>query len=372
MPATHRSADQPQPPIRIDSSSGLVAAVPYLCGFMPRESMVVVFTASCTDCVGLTLRLDLFDDSDADAVAAVVRGIAQAVARALEHGVDLAQAHVLVFTEHAPELPHLALVGALLSALEDSRIEPGDALAVGDERMWSYRCAPPCCPGRGHALARHAALKAQFDLTVAGVGYLPNRESLRASLLPADGTGLSRVALRRAVREREEASDPPAAGERWRRAAEDAMVATFSRDEPDHEILRQDGPRWAAALADSRVREPLLYRLVIGVPAPRRREVLAAARAWLIELVALVPGRWCAPVAATLAALVWQQGDGAFAAIAAEHALSADPDNTLAELVYRGAGSGVPPMIWRDVFGAFSLAELRAALPAGSLSPAAG
>jgi hypothetical protein len=204
------------------------------------------------------------------------------------------------------------------------------------------------------------------------VGYLPDRESLRASLRPVEGAALARAALRRAEYERDDAAEPPAAGERWRRAAEDHMVTTFSRADPDADVLRQEGPRWAAALADSRVREPLLYRLVIEVPRTHRREVLSAARAWLTELVAVVPGHWCAPVAATLAALVWQQGDGAFAGIAAEHALSADPGNTLAELVHRGAGSGVPPMIWREVFGAFSLAELRAALPAGSLSSAAG
>jgi hypothetical protein len=106
-----------------------------------------------------------------------------------------------------------------------------------------------------------------------------------------------------------------------------------------------------------------MYRLLIETPPVERADRLAHARGWLISLVAMLGGAEVAPVAATLAAVVWQQGDGAFASIAAEHALRADPRNRLGALIWAACGSGMPPATWADVLATFSLADLRASRP---------
>lgn len=108
-----------------------------------------------------------------------------------------------------------------------------------------------------------------------------------------------------------------------------------------------------------------MYRVLTTVPQ-RQRAMLAGARTWLTELTRCLGDDWVAPTAATLGALAWQDGDGAFARIAAGRALAADPDNTLANLIDVAAGSGVPPYTWRQVLTHFGLNALRRGDPSPS------
>ena len=104
---------------------------------------------------------------------------------------------------------------------------------------------------------------------------------------------------------------------------------------------------------------PSCYRLLVALSGDVRRRRLQLAREWLTALVRMLDGPEVAPAAATLAALVWQAGDGPSAVIAAQRALAADPDNRLASLINAAAGSGLPPRQWTEVLGTFTLAGLR-------------
>src|ERR1039458_8356657 len=58
-------------PVRIDSTASLLAIVPYLLGFEPANSMVVIGTHPCTGQVMLTLRYDLPDPPDPQDAAGI-------------------------------------------------------------------------------------------------------------------------------------------------------------------------------------------------------------------------------------------------------------------------------------------------------------
>ena len=87
--------------------------------------------------------------------------------------------------------------------------------------------------------------------------------------------------------------------------------------------------------------------------------MLRRCREWLTALATITPDAYCAPVAATLAAIAWQQGDGACASIAAERALSLNPHNSLAQIVLASATSGMPPQQWQEVLTSLGLTQLR-------------
>jgi hypothetical protein len=234
----------------------------------------------------------------------------------------------------------------------------GEVISTDGDRRWCYspqHDGP--CPDLGHRLERSEMLAAQAGLVGAGVGYLGSRTELEDSVRPDRSRRIRRDALTRAKAE-QRASERSGDGSGWRRCHEDALWAAFGQD-IDLDALQARGAGWAVSLADSRVREPLLYRILVDLSPGRRQQLLAGARAWLCGLTRIVSGSDCGPVAATLAAVAWQQGDGAFARIAALRALEAQPDNTLGELILAACSSGMPPREWIRVLETFGLHELR-------------
>lgn len=360
------------PAIKVTSLSGLISLTPYLVGFTPTESLVLVFTGGQPSTIKVTVRLDLLTAADwREHGEAVVAHVATAIDRARSTGVPLATAHLLVFSQDAAELPAAPLIEAIADVCRVRCIDVGGAVAVGEDVCWYYDCPEViCCPGGpGHRLDDADALRATFAMVSAGVGFAPSREALEEAVSAPRG-GAARITARelQEVRRRQRSSmaDPLAASV-WRRAQEDAIVAAADRPcDPDE--VRDHGPAWTLALADSRVREPVLRRLLLEGSVGQRQERMSRSREWLTALVRLLDGPECAPVAATVAALAWQQGDGAVARIAAERALSADADNRLAALISTACSSGLPPSTWTDVLCQFTLAELRHPVGAESLA----
>lgn len=357
------------PTIVVNSASGLVSCVPYLVGFTPVDSLVMVFMTSPPRLVAVTLRIDLVRPPHAATLPGVLDELGVALDRAVSFGVDLDVVHLLVYAADAAQLPASDMVRGVVALCSDREVEVSQVLAVHADRMWWYGCdGVGCCPGTGHEVEAEDAIRAQFGLVSAGIGYVPDRAALERSVQSDPEHGIDEGDVAAARRERDEASMSARAGQRWRRGCEDSLIAAM-RGPFNREIAKRQAAMWAVGLADARVREPLLHRLLMVGPPSSRRERLGTARDWLTGLVTMLPDGACAPVAATLAALAWQQGDGAYARIAAERALQCDPGNRLANLIYAACGSGMPPKQWLDVLTSFSLAELRE--PAGRGGPVA-
>ncbi len=357
-PPEHRC----DPVLQITTPSGLVTAIPYLVGFQPHESLVLIFMSPRPRFVVVTLRIDLPDPGDDGRDS--TRELAAAVARALDSGVRIDLVHALVYSAQARSLPFRSLIHELASAMAELGIDLGQSLAAHGDRVWDYACPCALCLTEGHVIEADEALDARFHLVSSGVGYANTREDLEAAVRPAIDEVVCPVALQEMrVAARRGDSEARAL---WRRESEDDLVAAL-RGPVDEAVLRCNAARWALALSDSRVREPVLRRLLEGPAVPTGiRPDLHNSRSWLIALVRMLPGPDCAPVAATLSALAWQHGDGASARIAAERALEADPANKLATLMFTACGSGLPPSSWRDILMSFTLDELRSATgPAG-------
>ena len=101
-------------------------------------------------------------------------------------------------------------------------------------------------------------------------------------------------------------------------------------------ITGDDRLAWlAVSLADLRVRDDAWARMVPG-------QVQAHLRLWT-DLVRRVPARYVPAPASLLAFTAWQAGNGALANVAAQRALAADPEYSMALLILEAIGAGIPP-----------------------------
>ena len=84
-----------------------------------------------------------------------------------------------------------------------------------------------------------------------------------------------------------------------------------------------------------RVRDDAWARMVPG-------HIQAHLRLWT-DLVRRAPARYAPAPASLLAFTAWQAGNGALANVAAQRALAADPEYSMAMLILEAIGAGMPP-----------------------------
>ena len=348
--------DPLRPLVSLSDSADIAAALPYLVGFHPHESLVLVSLGGPTgNRVGLTVRADLPARS---ASAAVVTALVSSVATDDPAGV------VVTVVSEAPDergalpggdaldgLPHRDVVHDAVVALAGLDIPVRDTLLVRGGRWWSYDCPEPCCaPGAGAPLPGGVSPLAAAS-AAAGQVLAPDRATLEARIAPLDGPARAAVdaAIWRLVDRRARATRTDPDGETRRswdtvlRAVRHCRPPEAGRL-PDREVA---GVLWA--VADIRVRDRALT-LALGDDA-------AAAELLWTECTRRAPAPLDAAPATLLAVSAWLRGDGAMANVALERALDSRPTYTLARLLADGLAACLPP------------AELRAMLAEVSADP---
>ncbi|MDQ1720531.1 MAG: hypothetical protein QOI26_265, partial [Pseudonocardiales bacterium] len=133
------------PGIRISDPGELIETVPYLLGFHPRESLVLIGFAGTADCAGpqqiqVTVRLDLPDQLAEGLDAQALRPLCDVLRRADSE----AMAAVLV-TDSVRGDPRgsaglLACRDLLTVAMAEVGIDVLDVLVATELRWWSLCC----------------------------------------------------------------------------------------------------------------------------------------------------------------------------------------------------------------------------------------
>lgn len=361
-----------QPKLVLRSAVDVAASVPYLLGFVPDDSVALVFFDADYRHV-LTARIDW--PSRVATFEGCLDLIVDTCRNAIENGAD--QAQIVLYPPASVPPRHLRKVAA---AVDGSLQGTGMAvISIGSviDGFWREL---------GDPLAVRASLddsgaSAACQWVANGVSYLPDRDSVVDRI---DGKP-SPVALRLAELLNREDSDqlfPVTVLPKDRRALEDAIydylfptVLSSDLDSPALPItLPEDSRllRWALALADRRIREPLLWRFaqMYGDRTPDTDRALKEALDGLCLLVRNTPDEVVAAIASCAAALAWQQGNGALAQIAAERGLkvkitsgssrgSGSGRNVLCDLVFKAVEQGVHPSIWVEMLNSMTLQELR-------------
>ena len=323
MRSRSRSTDGPVH--RISGPSELLAAVPYLLGFHPHDSLVLVGMHERR--VVVTARLDLADVEQHGALEHAIGSMARGGA-----GSVIAVAYPATRAGH----DWSGLTRRLLVVAEECRCALSDALLVHDGRWWSLVCDGDCCPAEGRAL-EHATSAFEAFATFEGMVALSDRSALVRLLEPAPEDERARLEEPIALEQRA-AVRAVLRGEHQRRergvkralfAAARASVAPRWRPPGDNELAR-----FGVALAATTFRDaawlavddgrldgrPLWLELARRLPSPH-------------ELAPLLLFGWSA----------WRAGEAAVAGMAADRALAVDPQYTAADLLLAAVTSGINP-----------------------------
>ena len=321
--------------LRVRNPGDLIEAIPYLLGFHPRDSLVVVGLAGTR--VSITARIDLDDLGEAGMLAGTLR--------VLVNG-ESTRAIVAIFDElpgdvRAPGLPHRDLIHDLATCTGELGIELIDAVLVAGRRWWSYHCTTEeCCPAEGRELPGDAS-PSRAAATYAGLVALADREELAALLDPIDDA--PRAALEPAIAEQENLAAAAVVGgyaQRRQRSVKRAIFAA-ARDWEESLFPGAGGAlsddelcRFAVALSETPIRD------AVWLAVDQRR--LDGRVLWR-EIARRVPPPYDAAPLFLFGWASWRDGNGAAAGMAAERAIASDPDYTAAELLLGALAHGLDP-----------------------------
>lgn len=313
---------------RVHGPDEFLQAVPYLLGFHPTDSLVLVGLDG--KIVIVTARLDLADAMEPGVLEhtldAVVRGGAT----------DLIAA-VYDRPEGPPSPERRALVDDLVAVANGVALAVRDVLHVVGQRWWSYQCeSSVCCPADGRVLDT-AVSSFAAAATVAGQVVLPDREALEALLEPVGEAERDRLGPALAAAEHEGVTavlqDRLASYQRSFTRALNARAR--ESEQPGWSGLGEaEVARFGAGLAVLDLRDAAWLaiegRRIDGRPLWR-------------ELARRLPSPYDAAPLFLYGWASWRAGSGANAGIAAERAIASDPHYSAADLLLAALSNGVDP-----------------------------
>jgi len=346
--------DRPTDVLSVRSPSAMLASIPYLIGFAPTNSLVVLLMAAPRGRVVMTVRVDLPPD---DVEVAAVMLVNDLVPRLTHAGADSAVA--VVYSDDkggagsgsSGDYPGTHLVHELGRELDLVGIDMVDALFVSDGRRWSYLCeSQTCCPIDGVPVDDGESHSVRASLVWQGLAPATTRDEVVARV-EADPVAQRRVAdamagidattcagwsprdvytvLDEVLAEEMHAGRP---GESEATVSTPSAVDATGRDARLGQLLR--------ALELIPVRDLVLRHVVLTASRQESARTLADA---LCALVRRAPESFVAPIATITALVSWLAGDGLIGIEAVTRALTDDSEYRLAQLAYVALDSGLPP-----------------------------
>ncbi len=306
----------PIPRTKVKSPADIVSVIPYLLGFDPVESVVVIGLEGPRRRFGPCFRLDLVEaDEDVDAQVGYIESLVEQL--------SLRSVLIVAFSSSADRAD--PVVRGVCAMLRLRHVEIHEGLRADGERWWSYTCDnPDCCTPEGTpydvSTSRVAA-----EAVVAGMQRLPSRDELRRQF------------------------DPSAA----RQAAVSAALETLAEQPPSKakvDELIGKGLRTPTALDDTD-----LALLVSWLQDLRRRDAVwtsmtratAGAHFALWSQVMRCSPDYLMPPAGSLTAFAaWLKGTGVLASHATDRVLAVEPTYSMAKLLQAILDSAINPKDW--------------------------
>jgi len=194
--------------IRLTSPHELLAIVPFVLGFHPTSSIVVLCLSD--NRLGLTQRLDLPRPEDAHSVASAL----------MPSLVNENPDSVILIGYEDSVGQSLAALEALTAALQSAAMRIHDRLVVRDGRWRSLDChSPDCCPPGGSSVPEATDVsRVVAEFIGQGIAPHPDRQALAQQLEPGPQAVAVAEVLRSRQKARAKASDCPAAFRRMSRS----------------------------------------------------------------------------------------------------------------------------------------------------------
>ncbi len=322
--------------LRVRDPGELVAAVPVLLGFHPRDSLVLVATGGSSGRrLGLTVRVDL---PPPEAVRIDAEAVGDAAVQGLLLDAPTGAVVIVVGGDSGADPPCRELTDLVTRLLEGHGVDVQTVLwAESTAAGARWACLEPCgCTG---TLPDPSSTPLAAAAVAGGQVVHADRAELARMVAPADAERVQRreTLLVRAVDEMlsctDAAADDPEAGR-----VEDTVVIDSAIADAGAGRLVLDDDRvlaLAGALAVPAVRDAALLRCA----GP---EAAAAEQLWT-ALVRETPDPEAAEPAALLAVSALLRGDGALANVALDRAEQAWPGHRLTGLLCSAVATGMRP-----------------------------
>jgi hypothetical protein len=300
--------------LAINGPADLISAVPYLLGFAPENSLVVVgLNEHRLEC---TFRVDL--PGSIDHLDRLVPLVPQVQTNDCDTALLIAYGETELAT---------ACLGRALLDFARADITVLDGIRITDSRYFSATCTEDCCPAEGLPLPQDTALAAA--LTAAGAIRHPGREAITALVAPADPYRRAAVAV--AVDEAIAAESELSWDEQHRRdlAAVDQWLGALELPDSSTDIAML-----GLAVGDLDVRD---HALIASDTEPQK-----SCDLWLwvarhidedLAAPAFTIAGWCA----------YRTGNGVLALEALNAALKSSPSYRLAHMLLAALQAGIPP-----------------------------
>lgn len=345
----------------MSSAADILAAIPYLLGFHPDASLVVLGLEGQRGLVRFTVRVDLppAGTQEVDELTGYLGDVTVAQ--------QVGEAVLVAYGPPESADPAVALADQRLRA---RGIGIREELRAHHGRYWSYSCADPrCCPPAGSPYDVSTSAIAAAA-TAAGCVALPDRTALQRSVAPVGGG--ARSAMRQATARAEArlqgwAADCPDWATLHRRLVGEGsarMHAALQGCAAGRGKPSDDETAWLGLLLTRlRIRDEA-WLLING---EQRRAHLSL---WT-HVVRRAEKPYVPAPACLLAFAAWQDGDGALASVAVERALDADSEYSMAGLISAALTRGVRPEAWQPPMRPDELPDGPDPWPRGGQSPPA-
>ncbi|MFC8872734.1 DUF4192 domain-containing protein [Streptomyces sp. NPDC057148] len=357
--------DQPrgEPQVTLRTPAELADALPYLLGYRPEDSIVLVALRDRDGRGRFGGRARLGVPANPDDWAAAAGQLAHGLVTGSERrGVRPEQMVAYLCQEPAPGETGRDVMERLRPLAQQLRVECGvldvpvvEALCVSAGRFWSYVCDDrACCPAEGTPMGLAGTSVLAAAATYAGIQVRGTLGELRARLLPRESdvaleqeAALDAAAVPLVTRILDDAGRSEVAQETlhlaqrvMRRLAEARPVSgTAAEDLRDDLLLGHDeAATMILGLQDRTTRDRAAEWMEGDEAAPALRLWRALAR----RCVGSYGEHAAAPL--TLAGWVaWSTGDELEAREALAMALGADPDYLFARLLHQACNEGLDP-----------------------------
>jgi hypothetical protein len=309
--------------LHVDGPAALIQTVPYLLGFHPQASVVLV--GMVHGHVAVTARIDTAALTEPRVVGQTVRALGKGGADEL-----IAVAYL---DDGEPELSTSAFVELLNRAGMRYGCKLLDVLVVAHGMWHSLMCSDPVhCAFAGGELGPADSILAA-SATYAGLAALPDRAALVALFAPAPDRG-NLEPLIDAEMGRQIQAIGAGRYDTWQRSAVRALFAAARRAPTVAPLTDRVLARFGVALRCVDVRDPVWLAIDDGR--------LDGLPLWQ-ELSRRLPTAFDAPPAFLGGWAAWRAGNGALARIAVERALTADPDYRAADLLLSALDRALDP-----------------------------
>lgn len=305
-----------RPVLRLSTPQDVLDAVPYLLGFHPQNSLVLIGVKGEHNRVGLTMRCDLI----AYSLSSTLDRLGDALRR---DGCDQ-----VIGVVYGPD----ALLGELWAdtirlQMPAFGIKVRELIRVADGRWWSYLCdEPACCPPDGTEIGSSSD-RVVATAVAAGMVAETSREALVARLDPPSEGARTQARFRFTLM----GGEPDDADLALIRA----LVSRFTIERTPHATPRELA-RVAYAMGDFHLRDEVLTWALDS-------DRVHGLQALLLEVVRHLGGRESVPAATVLAAVYYLGGQGAMARVLLDHVTQHDSEYSLALLLGKMLDEGLHP-----------------------------